>query len=131
MSAGSASTSADSSGPDLQAPGSQRQGDETFFFSIKGHLRNSTVSGAAGINNTNIVTQNSTGSSRLGKQQAGIGQDLHPQQPRERTLSLLSYLLSIHSPPTVLAHERILRFQRHLYAIFPYHVCLSHCEETP
>lgn len=83
MSAGSASTSADSSEPDPQTSGSQRQGDETFFFCIKGYIRNSTVSGAAGINDINIVTQNSTGSSSPGKRQAGIGQDLHPQQPRK------------------------------------------------
>lgn len=71
MSAGSASASADSSEPDPQTPGSQRQGDETFFFSIKGHIRNSTVSGAAGINDTNVVTPTAQvhpvlGSSRLG-----------------------------------------------------------------
>lgn len=46
MSAGSASTSADSSEPDPQTPGSQRQGDETFFFSIKGYIRNSGLWGS-------------------------------------------------------------------------------------
>lgn len=71
MSAGSASVSADSSEADLQAPGSQRQGDETFFFSIKGHMRNSMVSGAIGINDTNVVTPTAQvhpvlGSGRLG-----------------------------------------------------------------
>lgn len=42
-----ASASADSSEPDHQAHGSQRQGDETFSFSIKGHT-GTPVSGTPG-----------------------------------------------------------------------------------